>query len=199
MVIKMTVYAHWNHLMHLLRMGFRVADPTGDPARVRPPVAIRACKLTVLERGFLQLFPLLPMTGDADPPGRRYLIHDIKGAVYRVTAIAVGNGLPFDMGFVTLETLGNKAMHCVAEGAGLRGMPARILAELASLFLMTGKAGSGYSIGELKPKGIMGVGMAPETVFKGKMGTSLMAPAALRDTLFTRWGMLFVAVNARHR
>jgi hypothetical protein len=65
-----------------------------------------------------------------------------------VTVFAVGSGHLAGVGFVTLGTLGNLAMHIMAERTVQRAMLAPVFLELLDLAAVAGETGLGYVAAE---------------------------------------------------
>jgi len=152
-------------------------------------------KCLVLGRGLFHIFPFLFMARHAKSPrcghGRGYL----QWMMSRMAAETVTGNLAFDMGFMALGTVRDLAMDLVAERTGLFGMGTLVIGKILARALMAGETRFFDVRSKVQGQRFMRVGVAGQAVFKLEMRSSFMTPGTLRDSIFTPWRMLLVAVQ----
>ena len=174
MRIHMAVKAVGHFLMHSRGMGQSVAGLALRDIRMLSPVAEGAGKRLVLGDGFLQFFPLLFMTGDAEGPWRGQGRVDLQRMVRGMAPETVTGYLAFNMRLVALGAVRNLAVDIMTEGAGLLCMGTFVISKILARTLMAGEAGFLDIIGKVQGQGFMGIGVAGQAVFKLKMRPSFM-------------------------
>lgn len=74
--------------------------------------------------------------------------------------------LALNMGFMTLGTFRNLAVHLMTEGTELFCMGTFIIGKILTRSFVAGKARIFYIIGKIEGKGLMGIGMTGKTVLQ---------------------------------
>jgi hypothetical protein len=121
-------------------MGFTVTGLALGDIRMLSTVAEGAGKGLVLCRCFFHLGPNLFMTWDTGSSRCGHGIINLQWMMCRVAAKAITGYLALGMGLMTLRTIGDLAMHFMAESTGLLSMGTLIIGEILPRALMTGKA-----------------------------------------------------------
>ena len=196
MCIQMAVKAVGHLLMHCGCMRFAVAIPALRNTRMLGAVTEGTGKCLMLGHGFFHKGTFLLMTGNAEAARCRQRRSNLQWMMGRVAAQAVTDHLALDMRLVTRGAFGDLAVDLVAERTILLGMHAWVIGKVLTRTIMAGQTGVLDIGSKMQGQGLMGIGVAAETVLKFEMIPILMTLRALRDNVFPPGRMFFMAVEA---
>jgi hypothetical protein len=113
----------------------------------------------------------------------------------RMATKAITGHLALGMGLMTFRTVGNPAMHIVAESTGLLSMGTLKIGKILPWALMTSKTRLFYISGKVQGQGFMRVRVAGQAVFQFKMRPAFMTHGALGNDFFPPGRMFLVAIQ----